>query len=344
MTHRGEVRWTSPSNIALIKYWGKHGRQLPRNPSISFTLSECVSDTIVNYQIDESLDGLIVDFYFEGSPNAAFGGRVEKYLNSITDHLLWLGHARLEISSTNSFPHSSGIASSASAMSALAMCLVDIQQSIDQSSELNMTLASELARLGSGSASRSTISQLGQWGQCGIPESSDHYAIPYSDQVDSVFHTYHDDICIVSADEKSVSSSAGHGLMDQSVFAHERYRQAGQRLIALTDAMKIGDVETFCRIVEDEALTLHGLMLCSEPSFVLMEPNTISIINAIRAYRAKTGIPVCFTLDAGPNIHLLYPNAYADEVATWSNTAIKPLCHNGRIIKDKVGYGPKKLN
>jgi len=85
-------------------------------------------------------------------------------------------------------------------------------------------------------------------------------------------------------------------------------------------------------------------MLCSEPSFVLMEPNTISIINAIRAYRAKTGIPVCFTLDAGPNIHLLYPNAYADEVATWSNTAIKPLCHNGRIIKDKVGYGPKKLN
>ncbi len=343
MTYNGAIRWTSPSNIALIKYWGKHGRQLPRNPSISFTLSNCISDTSVHYDIDSAHDGLSVDFHFEDKPNTAFGSRIEKFLGSITDHLPWLDHCRLKISSRNSFPHSSGIASSASAMSALAMCLVDIQQSIDQSNEPNMMLASSLARLGSGSASRSTIPQIGQWGHCEIPGSSDLYAIPYADQVDPVFHHYHDDICIVSADEKSVSSSAGHGLMDKSVFAEQRYTQAGQRLITLTHAMKAGDLETFGALVEDEALTLHGLMLCSEPSFVLMEPNTISIIQAIRSYRRDTGIPVHFTLDAGPNIHMLYPDEYSAEITAWSQQVIKPLCHNGRIIKDHIGNGPKKL-
>jgi len=343
MAHSGEVRWTSPSNIALIKYWGKHGRQLPRNPSISFTLSNCVTDTTVNYLIDEKLDALNIDFYFEGKANQAFGSRIETFLSSITDHLPWLNTAQLKVESSNSFPHSSGIASSASAMSALAMCLVDINQTILGNPNLNMTLASELSRLGSGSASRSTIPLLGQWGKCEIEGSSDNFAIPYGNAIDQIFHTYHDDICIVSADEKSVSSSAGHSLMDKSVFAQQRYEQAGQRLYSLVEAMRKGDLETFGPIVEDEALTLHGLMLCSEPSFVLMEPNTISIINAIRAYREETGTPVYFTLDAGPNIHMLYPHAYADQIAKWSEQVIKPLCHNGRIIKDIVGNGPKKL-
>ena len=344
MNHSGSVKWTSPSNIALVKYWGKHGRQLPRNGSISLTLSQCVSETSIEYHIDSLQQGLVVDFAFEGKPNAAFGNRIEKYLASVQDLVPWLTSAKLKIQSKNSFPHSSGIASSASAMSAIAMCLVDMKKTIDGSNELDTILASNLARLGSGSASRSVISKLGQWGDCDLEGSSDEYAIAYGHHVDPIFHTYHDDICIVSAEEKSVSSTAGHGLMEKSVFAQARYTQANDRLYALTTAMKTADLDQFIAIVEDEALTLHGLMLCSEPSFVLLEPNTIRIIDAIRAYRQETKIPVCFTLDAGPNIHMLYPHAYANDIAEWRDNVIKPFCHNGRIINDQVGNGPNKLH
>ena len=132
--------------------------------------------------------------------------------------------------------------------------------------------------------------------------------------------------------------------MDKSVFAQARYTQANDRLYTLTSAMKTGDLDQFISIVEDEALTLHGLMLCSEPSFVLLEPNTIKIIDAIRTYREDSKVPVCFTLDAGPNIHMLYPAAYAKVIAEWRDTIIKPFCHNGRIIKDHVGNGPNKLH
>ncbi len=338
---QGTVSWQSPSNIALIKYWGKHGRQLPRNASISFTLSHCVSTTEMT--VDTGGSEFNLEFYFEGQRNDAFGARMEKFLLSITDKLPWIGNTTFKISSKNSFPHSSGIASSASAMSAVAMCLVDIDAQLQGKSYLDLPLASELARLGSGSASRSIIPSLGVWGECHITDSTDDYAIPYSDQVDPIFHTFHDDILIVSASEKSVSSSAGHQLMDQSVFAAARYALANDRLKALTGAMKEGDLETFGSIVEDEALTLHGLMMCSEPSFALLEPNTLNLINAIRAFRKDTAIPVYFTLDAGPNIHLLYPDQYTTEVGKWRDEVLAQYCEDNRIITDQVGHGPKKL-
>lgn len=344
MSHQGTVKWRSPSNIALVKYWGKYGRQLPRNASISLTLSQCVTETSIDYHIDSESSGLDIAFYFENVHNEAFGNRIVRFLDSIQDILPWLASTKMEIRSQNSFPHSSGIASSASAMSAIAMCLVDIKRSIEGVDPLNMTLASNLARLGSGSASRSVIPKVGQWGACDLDRSNNEYAITYGHLVHEMFHDYHDDICIVSADEKSVSSTAGHRLMDKSVFANARYTQANHRLYALTQAMQDGDLSQFISIVEDEALTLHGLMLCSEPSFVLLKPNTIKIIDAIRAFRAETHIPVCFTLDAGPNIHMLYPHAYMNEVADWRETILTPLCHEGHIIKDQVGNGPKKLS
>lgn len=338
---QGNVSWQSPSNIALIKYWGKHGRQLPRNASISFTLSNCISTTEVEY--DTGAGTFSVEFNFEGQRNDAFGSRIGKFLLSIVDKLPWIEQSAFKIASKNSFPHSSGIASSASAMSAMAMCLVDIDAQIQEMSYLDIPLASELSRLGSGSASRSVIPQLGVWGECHIEDASDDYAIPYADQVDPVFHTFHDDILIVSASEKSVSSSAGHQLMDQSVFAAARYALANDRLLALTSAMQTGDLDTFGSIVEDEALTLHGLMMCSEPSFALLEPNTLNLINAIRTYRSETNIPVYFTLDAGPNIHLLYPDSFSKQVSKWRDEVLIHFCENQRIITDQVGHGPKKL-
>ena len=118
----GEVHWRSPSNIALIKYWGKHGRQLPRNPSISFTLNNAFTDTTLQYVAKQGNDQLInLSFNFSGAPNEAFRLKMVKFLESIVDIFPFLRQLDLKIDSYNSFPHSAGIASSASSMSALAL-------------------------------------------------------------------------------------------------------------------------------------------------------------------------------------------------------------------------------
>ena len=114
----------SPSNIAIVKYWGKHGTQLPNNPSISFTLSNCFTETKITYSENESMS---LEFYFEGKENPAFKAKIEKYLNENRRYFSFLNNLDLKIESYNSFPHSSGIASSASSMSALIMCLLEIK-------------------------------------------------------------------------------------------------------------------------------------------------------------------------------------------------------------------------
>lgn len=120
-----KVTWRSPSNIALVKYWGKKsGVQIPANPSISFTLEQCHSETSVALVEKEGKSKEIeLRFYFDGKANMAFQLKMLKFFQSIQKDFPFLQQHGLLIHSTNSFPHSSGIASSASAMSALAMAL-----------------------------------------------------------------------------------------------------------------------------------------------------------------------------------------------------------------------------
>ena len=160
----GKTKWSSPSNIALVKYWGKKGEQIPANPSISFTLNNCKTTTEITFDISESRTELEFSFLFEGKENKGFEPKLNTFFDRIFKYLPFLKHAKLEISSSNSFPHSSGIASSASAMSALALCLMDIEKEFTSHSE-NDTLnkASFLSRLGSGSACRSMFPTLASW-------------------------------------------------------------------------------------------------------------------------------------------------------------------------------------
>jgi len=337
----GRVGWTSPSNIAIVKYWGKHGVQLPRNCSLSLTLSNAHTETFVSYKSSQN-NGLTLDFKFEGKENEPFKSKIIKFLNSVMPIYPWLAHIHLDIESSNSFPHSSGIASSASAMSAIAMCINDIESQIT-GNKIDITKVSYLSRLGSGSASRSVIPEIGVWGAHeSINGSSDDYAVSVED-IHPIFKTFHDDILIVSAAEKSVSSTAGHALMEGNVYAKTRYQQANDRIQLLYEAMKTGDVKTFGKIAEDEAMTLHALMMCSDPSYVLIEPGTLDMIREIRNFRANTGADIYFTLDAGPNIHLLYTEDAKDQAKILIESHLMKYTDNGRVIKDKVGYGPKKL-
>ena len=148
----GHVTWKSPSNIALVKYWGKHGKQLPRNPSVSFTLSQAFTETTIAFDYDIQSNGS-AEFSFEGSKNERFERRIKKFLTSIEGFMPFLSHAKLKIDSSNSFPHSTGIASSASAMSALALCLCSLESEIYNDLYKDSSFykkASFIARLGSG--------------------------------------------------------------------------------------------------------------------------------------------------------------------------------------------------
>lgn len=344
----GSVTWKSPSNIALIKYWGKHGIQLPRNPSISFTLESAFSQTMLSYEPrKEAGSGISLDFYFHDAPNEAFKTRVVKYLESLLDIFPFLKQFDLTLKTANSFPHGAGIASSASGMSALALCLCSMEDelfdTLGDDAEFDRK-ASYVARLGSGSACRSIFPTMAVWGESGeIEGSSDLYAIPFGDHIHEVYKSFHNDILIVGAEEKAVSSSAGHALMEGNPFAPARYQQARQRLHNLLPALKSGDLETFGKIVEDEALTLHALMMASNPSYILMRPNTLQMIELLRAYRAETNHPVYFTLDAGPNLHVLYPESIIHKVRPFIESELTPLCEEGLFIPDWVGEGPEQL-
>ena len=332
--------WTSPSNIALVKYWGKIPVQIPANPSISFTLTHSI--TLLQIELQDSRDGkLDLDFYFEDVLNEKFKTKIEKFLLTQIERFPWLTTFKLIIHSTNTFPHSSGIASSASSMSALNMCLMDLDEKISGHKKLPVDFlneASDLSRQASGSAGRSVFPFMATWGEIdSIPESSNRFARAVDkNSIAEIFHDYKDSIIIVDAGEKSVSSRAGHSLMENHPFNEERYKRARTNMNKLLVAMKSGDMPTFIEVVEEEALMLHALMMTSTPSYILLKPESLMLIEKIREYRNKTGIPVCFTIDAGPNIHLLYPAQNKSEVEAW----IKSEFSKFTVIHDEVGAGP----
>ncbi|RLD20425.1 MAG: diphosphomevalonate decarboxylase [Bacteroidetes bacterium] len=340
-SENGVVVWKSPSNIAIVKYWGKHGEQLPANPSLSLTLSVAHTTTEVAYKPGDGK----VTFYFEGKPNQSFASRVRKYIARLAQDKKLLSGLDLEIRSQNSFPHSAGIASSASAMSALALCIGSIVYE-DENKEIDKgfwKMASYNARLGSGSASRSIRGPVMIWGESDeVPGSSDRFAIK-APSIDPVFDTYRDTILIVDQEEKQVKSSVGHALMHNHPYAKKRFSRARKHLHELLIAMQTGDVRLFGKIAEAEALDLHGMMMTSTPPYVLMKPNTLSVINALYEFRANTDLPVYMTLDAGPNVHLLYPEDAAPRVEEWIDAELKQYCIEGRMIYDHVGRGPERI-
>ena len=338
---QGQVGWASPSNIALVKYWGKRGKQQPQNPSISFTLSECRSETFVSF---EKADRFGFSFFFEGKENPAFGAKIEKFLLDNQAFFPFINQLNLKVESRNTFPHSSGIASSASSMSAFVMCLMEVENQIVGKSAMDTCKASYFARLASGSAARSVFPKMALWGKTEAYEgSSDEYAVSLESDIHPIFKTYRNSILIVSGETKSVSSRAGHALMEGNPYAPARYAQANDNIKNLLSALKSGDLEPFMKITESEALQLHALMMCSNPSYILMKPNTLKIIDEIRIFREETHIPLCFTLDAGPNVHLLYPESESEAVGEFVDVVLSFYCADNHWIDDAVGEGPKKL-
>ncbi len=256
----------------------------------------------------------------------------------------FLKHTRLEIDSKNSFPHSSGIASSASAMAALAMCLVNMEEKITGIVQKDpLKKGSFLARLGSGSASRSMYPKFALWGATDEwPGSVDEFAIPVTG-TDSTFNEMKDSILIVESGKKKVSSSAGHKVMETNPYAETRFRQAHLNLKKLKIVLSEGDWQGFIEILEEEALSLHAMMMTGRPGYLLMKPGTLEIISKVQEFRKETGKHLGFTLDAGANVHLLYDANHDKTVKAFIEAQLLTHCENNWVIHDQMGAGPKKI-
>ncbi|TXG36633.1 diphosphomevalonate decarboxylase [Seonamhaeicola maritimus] len=343
---KGSVTWESPSNIALVKYWGKKESQIPANPSVSFTLNDCKTTTTLSFSKKKSEDAFSFDVYLDGEKKDGFKPKIETFFKRIEQYVPFVKGYHFKIETSNTFPHSSGIASSASGMSALALCLTSIERGLtgDVDDKYFTQKASFLARLGSGSACRSLEGDLVVWGQHHeIKESSDLFGVKYPFEVHEKFKNYQDTILLVDKGEKQVSSTVGHNLMHNHPFAQERFKQAHINLSALIKVFKEGDLDEFINIVESEALTLHAMMMTSMPYFILMKPNTLEIINKIWVFRQETGSKICFTLDAGANVHVLYPQRECEQVGEFIKNELVAHCQNGQYICDQIGFGAKEI-
>lgn len=337
----GEVSAKSPSNIALIKYWGKKKNQIPTNSSISYTLTNSFTETTLKFTPKQE-DGFDVKVYLEGEFKESFAPKIITFFERITSYIPFLEQYSFEVHTSNSFPHSSGIASSASGMSAMALCLVEIEKQLGAklSEDQALEKASFLARLGSGSACRSVYKGLVEWGGNNfIKGSSDLYGTKFPDEeIHDVFKTFHDTILLIHEGEKSVSSTVGHNLMNGHPYAERRFDEANENLQKLIPILKSGDVKAFGELVEHEALTLHAMMMMSNPAFILMKPNTVAALDKLWEFRRETGNQLYFTLDAGANVHLLYPAEDAEAIEIFIENELKQFCQSGKYIKDKVNF------
>lgn len=329
------IEQEAPSNIALVKYWGKHALQLPMNPSVSFTLHE--SKTITSAQLkrnEKPSEKVKFTFYLEGEHRKDFEPKIANFFNRIIEYAPFIQEYEWIFNSKNTFPHSSGIASSASGFAALAKIVIKLEQQLFPDVDTNylQAKASFLARLGSGSAARSLAHPAMIWGKHPkIKGSSDLYAIQPDFDLHPIFHNFQDSIILVEKGQKKISSSVGHDLMNTHPYKNIRKIQAFDNSLQMLNILQNGNLKDFIKLVEEEALGLHALMMTSEPNYLLMQAETLKIIHAIRVYRKTNKANICFTLDAGANVHVLYPENEAE-----STLAFLHKTTNCDIIHDHI--------
>lgn len=337
--------WESPANIALVKYWGKKGDQIPANPSISLTLKKSVTKTTLSWPKKDVGRSMGLKYFFNRERHKAFEDKIISFMEELRSYFPFIDDYQFEVQSLNTFPHSAGIASSASSMSAFVLCLLSMEEKVINrrlSKDDFLKRASFLSRLGSGSACRSVYPYAALWGRDDIIlAGDDQYASALCD-IDPIFKSYQNSILVIDSTPKSTSSRQGHRLMDNHPYASIRYERARKHCREIIHAMRDKDLTTFIEIVEKEALELHGLMMTSDPSYILLKPNSLELMVRIRNFRQDSGTPVCFTLDAGPNIHLLYPRSYKKKVEEFIKNELLKFTAGGLWISDEIGSGPIK--
>lgn len=290
------------SNIAFIKYWGNidHQLRLPENASLSMNLDGVYTDTTVRWDTSLTSDSLI----FNGEPASEVAlKRVVTHLDMLRSRLGITGYA--EVESVNNFPTGAGIASSASAFAALTLASAK-SAGLDLAEKQLTTLA----RIGSGSASRSIPAGFVEWYYAETHEDS--YAETFAPQShwDLV-----DIVAIISTAHKAVGSKQGHETANTSDLQSARVAGAKERVKICKQAILDKDFQTFATVVEHDSNLMHAVMMTSQPPLFYWQPASLMLMQSIREWRQE-GINVCYTLDAGANVHCLCTGNHVDEVVS----------------------------
>jgi diphosphomevalonate decarboxylase len=289
------------SNIAFIKYWGNANDhlRLPANSSISMNLDGLYTQTTVIWDEQLVADHLTLN----GNPDTGRAHeRISAHLDSLRERTGIKGFA--QVVSTNNFPMGAGIASSASAFAALTVAAVAAAGLSLTERELTT-----LARLGSGSASRSIPTGFVEWHAAESHEDSFAESVALPDYWDIV-----DVIAIVSGEHKAVGSQLGHRSANTSDLQAARVAGAAQRLEVCKAALFARDFAAFAEVVEQDSNLMHAVMMTSRPPLFYWLPATLTVMDQVRRWRAD-GLNVCYTLDAGPNIHCICIRKNAEHVS-----------------------------
>lgn len=288
------------SNIAFIKYWGKKDPSvnLPMNDSISMNLSGCTTTTTVEFDSNFEKDRLIL------------GGRevFDKKLEKVSKHLdlirkLAKTGLYAKVESKNNFPTDVGIASSASGFAGLTVAACSALELRLSEKELSV-----LARLGSGSACRSIPDGFVKWHKGKSSQTS------FAESIAPPTHWNIADIVVIfSEEEKEVSSRDGHALAKTSPYYKTRLLEVNTTTKDVEDAIKKKDLEKLGSLIETEAISLHLVAMTSKPPLFYWKPETLLLMQSLMSWR-KQGLFAYFTIDAGPNIHIISEDKYENKI------------------------------
>jgi diphosphomevalonate decarboxylase len=359
----------APSNIALMKYMGKKETvgNIPDNPSLSMTLSALC--TYVNVELQDGSAGQFrVRSGFDDSkgidhsrlqiPELKGTGieKMERHWKRTTDAAPTIlkeaglevraqGPASATVQTANTFPMGSGIASSASSFAAMTLaglvaCAADPDKLKDlwngnsqtdaraKAAQIAMKRAcARISRQGSGSSCRSFEGPFVEWSgenaqvvQTAMPEMA-HFVV------------------VVSRTEKKVSSSQAHQMVKTSPLWNGRVERVTDRFHHLKAALAVGDITEVSRLSWTEMWEMHSLFHTANPAFTYWEPGTI---HALRSFAEDilSDNPPIITLDAGPNVHVLVPQA---ERTRWLKTLTERFGSEA-LLSDSQGYGAEILN
>jgi len=280
----------APSNIAFIKYWGKKDDELklPENSSISMNLSNLLTITTVEFDPELKEDWVMIN----GVKNDTESDKVIKQLDLIRAMSLYTYKAK--VLSMSNFPTGTGLSSSASGFAALTLAAVNaLEINLDEKK------LSILARIGSGSASRSIPDGFVEWKKG--KDSNSSYSISI---LPANYFKILDVVAIVSNKKKEVSTTDGQKLAHTSPLFKKRLSGINKKIEIIKKLMKTRDFKNFGQLVEDEAIELHKIMQTSKPPLNYLQPETIKIMELVKRWRNE-GLEVYFTLNTGQDIHLI---------------------------------------
>ncbi len=289
-------------NIAFIKYWGNRDEKLrlPVNGSISMNLDGLFTRTTVSFQPSLPFDELVINGHDVAGPGL---DRVSAILDLVRG--MAKIEERAEVVSENNFPSGAGIASSASAFAALALAA-----SKAAGLELSEREFSRLARRGSGSAARSVPAGFVEWQAGTSDEDSFAFSIAPPEH-----WALMDCIAVISAAHKKTGSTEGHALAGTSPLQAARVGDAPRRLDICRRAILERDFEALASVVELDSDMMHAVMMTSSPALHYWQSASLAVMQAARQWRGD-GIPACYTVDAGANVHVICPEKEAKEIAT----------------------------